>query len=229
MRGKRNAIAIVGLVFFIIAPSFSFVLTPSMKKLPDDLHQTIYYDGKLGMLNTTSLQMDYKEIEIKREINAIGKEGNVLLIREDISAVDKRTGDEIHDLHMTKIYGIDPYNSENVPGYGDVSRIAQWIFPVGVKKKNYPVWNTDLDDAYSAGYVTADDAVSIAYYQGEEMRGGIKTYKYVGGQDEIYIGHGPEGTPYLTSQRQEVGIGMIGMMPSFLTIYGLRKQKRIFI
>ena len=195
MRGKRNAIAIVGLVFFIIAPSFSFVLTPSMKKLPDDLHQTIYYDGKLGMLNTTSLQMDYKEIEIKREINAIGKEGNVLLIREDISAVDKRTGKEIHDLHMTKIYGIDPYTSENVPGYGDVSRIAQWIFPVGVKKKNYPVWNTDLDDAYSAGYVTADDAVSIAYYQGEEMRGGIKTYKYVGGQDEIYIGHGPEGTP----------------------------------
>lgn len=195
MKGKRNAMAIVGLVFFIIAPSFSFVLTPSMKKLPDDLHQIIYYDGKLGMLNTTSLQMDYEEILIRREITAMGKEGNVLLIREDISATEKRTGKEIPDLHMTKIYGIDPYTSENIPEYGDVSRIAQWIFPVGVKKKNYPVWNTDLDDAYSSGYVDADDVVTIGYYKGEETRGGIKTYKYVGGQDEIYIGPGPEGTP----------------------------------
>ena len=195
MRGKRNAIAIVGLVFFIIAPSFSFVLTPSMKKLPDNLHQIIYYDGKLGMLNTTSLQMNYEDIEIKRELTAIEKEGDVLIIREDISAIEKRTGEEIPDLHMTKIYGIDPYTSKNIPEYGDTSRIAQWIFPIGIEKKNYPVWNTDLDDAYSAGYVSADDAITIAYFKGEEIRGGIRTYKYTGERDEIYIGHGPEGTP----------------------------------
>ncbi|KAA0002809.1 MAG: DUF3068 domain-containing protein [Thermoplasmata archaeon] len=195
MRGKRNAMAIVGLVFFIIAPSFSFVLTPSMKKIPDNLHQIIYYDGKLGMFNTTTLQMDYEEVEIKRELTAIGKEGDVLMIREDISAIEKRTGKEIPDLHMTKIYGIDPYTSKNIPGYGDTSRIAQWIFPVGVKKKDYLVWNTDLDEAYSNGYVDVDDVVTVGYYRGEEMRGGIRTYKYIGGQDEIYIGPGPEGTP----------------------------------
>jgi len=130
MKGKRNIMIVVGLVFFIIAPSF----------------EVVYYDGKLGMLNTTTLEMDYINIEIRREVNAIKKEGNVLLIREDISVKDKRTGEEIPDLRMTTIYGIDPYTSKNVPGYGDTERIGQWIFPVGVKKKDYLVWNSDMDE-----------------------------------------------------------------------------------
>jgi len=49
MKGKRNIMIVVGLVFFIIAPSFSFVLTPSMKKIPDNLHEVVYYErGKTG-------------------------------------------------------------------------------------------------------------------------------------------------------------------------------------
>lgn len=195
MRGKRNVMAVVGLIFFIIAPSLSFVLTPSMKKIPDNLNETIYYDGKLGMFNTTSLQMGYEDVEIKRELTAVGKDGDALLIRQDVSAIEKRTGTEISDFRMTKIFGVDPYTSKNIPGYGDTSRVAQWVFPVGVKKKDYSAWNEDLDEAYSNGYIDADDAVSIGYYVREEVRGGIKTYKYSASRDELYIGPGPEGTP----------------------------------
>ncbi len=196
MKGKRNILVILGLIFFIIAPSFSFVLAPSMKKIPDNLHETVYYEGRFGMFNSTTLKMDYKNIEIKREINAMKKEGDILLIREDISVKDKRTGEGIPDLKMTKIYGIDPYTSKNVPGYGDTERIGQWIFPLGVKKeKEYLVWNTDMDDVYKQGYVDTDDATGIAYYIGEKKIAGVKTYGYAGHQDEVYIGPGPEGTP----------------------------------
>ena len=195
MKGKRNIMIVVGLVFFIIAPSFSFVLTPSMKKIPDNLHEVVYYEGKLGMLNTSTLNMDYLNIEIKREVNAIKKEGDVLLIREDVTVKDKRTGKEIPDLSMTTIYGIDPRTSKNVPGYGDTERVGQWIFPVGVKKKDYLVWNSDMDEPYREGYVDVNDAAGIAHYMGEKEIAGVKTYEYRGHQDEVYIGPGPEGTP----------------------------------
>ncbi|HHH83938.1 MAG TPA: DUF3068 domain-containing protein, partial [Thermoplasmatales archaeon] len=177
MKGKRNIMIVVGLVFFIIAPSFSFVLTPSMKKIPDNLHEVVYYEGKLGMLNTSTLNMDYTNIGIKREVNAIKKEGDVLLIREDVTVKDKRTGKEIPDLSMTTIYGIDPRTSKNVPGYGDTERVGQWIFPVGVKKKDYLVWNSDMDEPYREGYVDVNDAAGIAHYMGEKEIAGVKTYE----------------------------------------------------
>ena len=195
MKGKRNILVVLGLVFFIIAPSFSFVLMPSMAKIPDNLHEIVYYDGKLGMLNTTTLKMDYRSIEIMREITAMKKEGDVLLVREDISVKDKQTGEYLPDFNMTTIYGIDPYTSKNVPGYGDTNRVGQWIFPIGVEKKNYLVWNSDMDDAYRKGYVDVNSATGIAHYIGEKKIDGVKTYEYTGHQNEVYIGPGPEGTP----------------------------------
>jgi len=195
MKGKRNILLVLGLAFFIIAPYFSFVLTPSMRKIPDNMHEVVYYDGKLGMLNTTTLKMDYTNIEIKREVSAMHKEGDVLLIMENVSVKDKRTGEYLPDFNMTTIYGIDPYTSKNVPGYGDTNRIGQWIFPIGVEKKDYLIWNSDMDEPYREGYVDVNDATGTAYYMGEKKIDGVKTYEYTGHQDEIYIGPGPEGTP----------------------------------
>ncbi|MGC9554257.1 MAG: porin PorA family protein [Thermoplasmatota archaeon] len=195
MSKKRHAMIIVGLVFFIVAPSFAFVLTPSMKRIPDDLNKVVYYEGTLGMFNDRTLTMDYIDISIKREVTAIGTEDGVLLIRENITISDKRTGEVIPDGQMTNIYGIDPYTSRNVPGYGDTERIGQYIFPVGVDKKDYVIWNSDMDQPYTQGYVGAEDATGIGHYLGEEKRGGITVYKFYGEQEEICIGPGPEGTP----------------------------------
>lgn len=195
MSKKRHAMIILGLVFFIVAPSFAFVLTPSMKKIPDDLHKVVYYEGTLGTFNDQTLTMDYIDISIKREVTAVGMEEDVLLLREDVTIYNKRTGEVIPDGQMTTIYGIDPYTSRNVPGYGDTERIGQYIFPVGVDKKDYLVWNSDMDKPYTQGYVGIEDATAIAHYMGTEKRGGIPVYKFYGEQEEVCIGPGPPGTP----------------------------------
>jgi len=193
MGKKRHALIIIGLAFFIVAPSFAFVLTPSMKKIPDNLDKVVYYEGTLGAFDTETLSMDYIEISIRRNVTALEKQGDVLILQEDIIISDKRTGALVQQ--MTATYGIDPYTSENVLGYGDTERIGQYVFPVGVEKKDYLIWNSDMDEPYTLGYVELEDATAIGYYMGTEKRGGITVYKFDGSQEEIYIGSGPEGTP----------------------------------
>jgi len=189
---KKSLILVGAVIFFIISPSLSFYVVPSMKRIPDDLDKIIYYEGKLGMLNTTTVEMEYRDVEITRHLRAVKEEGNVLLIREDIDVKDKLTNQKIDELCMVKIYGIDPYTVENIEGYGDVDRIGQWIFPIGVEKKNYLVWNSDLDDAVKHGYITRDDAAAIGYFIGEEKRAGVKTYKFHGWQENVFTGYLPE-------------------------------------
>jgi hypothetical protein len=195
MKGKRHILVVVGLVFFIVAPSFSFVLTPSMQRIPDDLHKTVVYEGDLGVFNTSTMQMDYIDVEIHRELTAMEEQDGVLLIREDISVFDTRSGQPIPDLADTNIWGIDPFTSKNVRGYGDTERVGQYIFPVGVDKKAYVVWNSDMDDVYSQGYVDVEDATGTAHYRGEETVEGVTCYRFSGSQEEICIGPGIEGTP----------------------------------
>ncbi|MFO8133110.1 MAG: porin PorA family protein [Thermoplasmatota archaeon] len=195
MRGKRHILVVVGLVFFIVAPSFSFVLTPSMKRVPDDLHKTVVYEGDFGLFNTSTMQMDYIDVEIHRELTAMEERDGVLLIREDISIFNTRAGEPIPGLADTNIWAIDPYTSKNVRGYGDTERVGQYIFPIGVEKKQYVVWNSDMDDVYRQGYVDVEDATGTAHYRGEETVEGVTCYRFSGSQEEICIGPGVEGTP----------------------------------
>ncbi len=188
---KRDLLVIVAIAFFIVSPSLAFYITPSMKRLPDNLNKVIYYDGKLSMFNEDTLEMEEKDIRIIRYVRALGEENGVLIVREDIEARDKRTNEELPEFRMTKVYGIDPHTTENIAGYGDLDRLGQWLFPVGIKKKNYLVWNTDLDDACKAGYIEPEEAVAVAHYLGEEKRAGIKTYKYYGSQENVFVGYLP--------------------------------------
>ncbi len=188
---KRDLLAIVAIIFFLISPSLAFYVVPSMKRLPDDLNEVIYYDGKLGMLNEKTLEMEYRDVTIIRHIKALREENGVLIVREDIEVRDKYTNEELEDFRMTKIYGVDPYTTENIAGYGDLDRLGQWLFPIGVEKKNYEVWNSDLDDACKKGYIEPEEAVATAHFLGEEIRAGIKTYKYYGSQENVFTGYLP--------------------------------------
>jgi len=183
----RNAAIIVAIVFIVLAPSL-FLYVPSMKKFPSNLDKVICYNGNLGIFNMTTLKLDYQPITIIRHIKAMEKHGNVLIIREDITVKD-RNGKEINDLASTKIYGIDEKTAENIKGYGDLDRIGHWIFPVGIEKKNYLIWNSDLDEAVKKGYISPAQAAATGYYKGEEEIAGIKTYKFYGKQSNLYVGN----------------------------------------
>lgn len=189
---KRDLLLIIAVIFLMLSPFMALYLVPSMKRLPKDLDKVIYYNGRLGMLSLDSLQLEYKDIEIVRHIKVIKDEGDVLIVREDIQAFDANTGEPVPEIKMVKIYGINPYTAENIEGYGDLDRMAHWIFPVGVEKKDYPIWNTDLDDACRKGYIKPEQAVAIGHYLGEEYRGGIKTYKFYGSQNDIFVGYLPD-------------------------------------
>ncbi|MBC7128156.1 MAG: DUF3068 domain-containing protein [Thermoplasmatales archaeon] len=187
----KHSVFALAIVFFIISPTLSFYFVPSMKKIPSNLNEIIFYEGELRMLNPKTATLDYKKVEILRKISSMGYEGNVLLIREDIEVFDKVTNERIDELCMVKLYGINPYNAENIEGFGDIDRAGQWIFPVGVQKKDYLVWNSDLDDPFKKGYISKEEAQSWGRYAGEEKRGRIRTYKFSGGQENVFFGYLP--------------------------------------
>ena len=190
MRGKNLALAIA-IVFIIISPSI-FLVASSLKKLPANTDELIYYHGKLGIFNMSKLELEYVPIKIIRHVKAMEKHGNVLVIREDITVINKKNGKEIKELASTKIYGIDERTAENIEGYGDLDRIGNWVFPVGIEKKNYLIWNTDLDDACKKGYISPEQAVATAHYLGEEKIDGVTTYKFYGNQSNLYVGNLPD-------------------------------------
>ena len=189
---KRDVLAVVAILFFLVSPSLAFYVVPSMKRLPADLDESVSYDGRLGMLDQTTYKLSYSDISIQRHITALREEDGVLILREDIEATVKGTGEKIPELCGTYIWGVDPYTVENVAGYGDLDRIGKWVFPIGVSKKDYLVWNQDLDDACKHGYVTPEEAAAVGKYMGEEKRAGMKTYKFFGGQENVFIGYFPE-------------------------------------
>ena len=189
---KRDVLAIIAIVFFLISPSLAFYVVPSMKRLPSNLDEFIYYNGRLGIFNETTVKMDYIDILITRHVKALREENGVLIVREDVSVKNKETNKELKDFHMTKIYGIDPHTTDNIEGCGDIDRSGKWMFPVGVKKgEEYMIWNTDLDDAYKYGYIKPEEALAKANFLGEEERGGIKTFKYYGEQSDVFTGYLP--------------------------------------
>jgi len=219
---KRDVLAVLAVVFFLVSPSLAFYVVPSMKRLPDNLDEYIYYNGKLGIFNDTTLNMDYSNVEIIRHVKALREENNVLIVREDIEVKDKLTGQPLPEFASTKIYGINPHTTENIEGYGDIDRLGYWMFPVGVdKSKEYVIWNTDLDDACRQGYIKPEKALAKAIFLGEEERGGIKTYKYYGEQNDIFVGYlpiFPEARMYYT------GYMFAWVEPNTGTIVDLQKH-----
>ena len=71
---KRDVLAVLAVVFFLVSPSLAFYVVPSMKRLPDNLDEYIYYNGKLGIFNDTTLNMDYSDVEIIRHVKALREE-----------------------------------------------------------------------------------------------------------------------------------------------------------
>jgi hypothetical protein len=189
---KRDVLVIVAIVFFIVSPSLAFYVVPSMKRLPADLEQEVLYEGHLGMLDTETYELAYRDIEITRHVQSLREEDGALIIREDTTGVEKYSGEPIEELAGTYIFAVDPYTSRNIEGLGDLSRLGQWIFPMGVEKKNYLVWNQDLDDAVISGYITQEEGAAVGHYLGEEKRGGVTTYKFSGGQENMFIGYYPD-------------------------------------
>ena len=188
---KRCLVITLAIIFFIISPYISFSFVPSIKKIPAGLSKIIFYEGELGILNQKTACLDYKKVEIVRNISSLGYNGNALLIREAIDVFDKNSKEKINELCMVKIYGIDPYTARNIEGFGDVDRAGQWIFPVGIEKKDYVVWNSDLDEPFKKGYITKEEAQALGRYAGEEIRGGIRTYRFWGGQENVFFGYLP--------------------------------------
>lgn len=189
---KRDILVVVALIFFLVSPSLAFYFVPSMKRLPADLNEKVLYDGKFGMLNQSTYKLDYIDIQITRRVNALREENGVLIIREDTEAKNVNTNEPVNELNQTFIWGVDPFTVENAKGYGDLDRLGQWIFPIGVKKKEYLVWNQDLDSAIIQGYVPRESGAAVGYYQGKERVEGLTTYKFSGGHHNIFIGYFPD-------------------------------------
>jgi hypothetical protein len=138
------------------------IIFPGLKKVPDDLDKTVRYDGVMTMIDPETYQPLSYDVIVTRRCKAVRCRGDVIYIREDISFVDKETGQEIVPLRESDLLAVDRMSRANVPHQGDQSREGLWQFPLNVKAgQDYPVQVSGSPTALEARYVGQEDFMGL--------------------------------------------------------------------
>ena len=154
------------------------IIFPGLKKVPDDLNKTVQYDGVVTMIDPETYQPLNYDVIVTRRCKAVRCRGDVIYIREDISFVDKETGQEIVPLRGSDLLAVDRMSRANVPHQGDQSREGLWQFPLNVRAgQDYPVQVSGSPTALEARYVGQEDfmGLNVLVYEVTTPEGGIDT------------------------------------------------------
>ena len=172
------ALAAVGVALVIFGVVWVTIIFPGLKKVPDDLDKTVRYDGVVTMINPETYQPLNYDVIVTRRCKAVRCRGEVIYIREDISFVDRETGQEIVPLRGSDLLAVDRISRANVPHQGDQSREGLWQFPLNVRAgQDYPVQVSGSPTALEARYVGQEDfmGLNVLVYEVATPEGGIDT------------------------------------------------------
>lgn len=170
------ALAAVGVALVIFGVVWVTIIFPDLKKVSDDLDKTVQYDGVVTMIDPETYQPLTYNVLVTRTCKAVRCRGDVIYIREDISFVDKGTGQEIALLQESDLLAVDRISRANVPHQGDESREGLWQFPLNVKAgQNYPVSISGSPTALEARYVGQENfmGLNVLIYEVATPEGGI--------------------------------------------------------
>ncbi|MFO8009899.1 MAG: porin PorA family protein [Dehalococcoidia bacterium] len=157
LKGRRIALTVLvaGLAFVAVALVIKCVIVPDMKKWPDDVDITRYYTGSLHemldqraltSLDLENLIMRAIPIDITRYYSTVETEGNKAIVREVIMMADS-SGKTIQSSE--KYYAVDRKTLEAIPNFSHEHDVSErkgltFSFPIGVDKKDYSRWVSDL-------------------------------------------------------------------------------------
>jgi len=149
------ALIVIGALFIALAPAWLFGIGPTFIKLPADLKVDTAYAGKLTLYADRVTSKFYRPgqevvvpLSIQARDHAVPSRGTprVLVMDERVNVTDSSTGQPLPGVRPDATYALDRKTCENVPGYIEgIDRSGYSLtFPLGSKKKSYPMWDDEL-------------------------------------------------------------------------------------
>jgi len=146
---------IIGALLIALAPAWLFGIGPLFIKLPADLKVDTAYAGKLTLYADRATSKFYpagQEVVVPLTIQARDhavpsrSSKRVLVMDERVAVTDSGTGQPLAGVRPDATYAVDRKTCENVPGFIEgIERTGYSLtFPIGSKKKSYPMWDDEL-------------------------------------------------------------------------------------
>jgi hypothetical protein len=197
---------VVGLLFLVLAPVWAWGIAPLFIKLPGDLKVVTDYKGTLTLYADQVTRRFFppgQEKVVPLTIHAEDKSilekctSRVLVVDEHVDVTDTGTGLPMAGVRPNATYVLDRRTSENVPGYIEGVDRSGWslTFPLGSKKKSYPVWDDELKSTIGYNFVREKKM------DGEKYKG-VKVYVYSTPGEMERMAKPPPGLPETMSGKQ---------------------------
>ncbi|MEN8239332.1 MAG: porin PorA family protein [Actinomycetota bacterium] len=199
-KGLGITMLVLGVVFAVAGLAVKYVVLPSQAKFPADVDSTRNYEGELAvMMNAAALDsgdlanlfLTNIPVTIERNVKTLEVGGDEGAVVSDNAVMSSPQGPLAQSL---SIYAIDRKTMESIDDFSGDARITprQGLvigWPIGSEGTDYVGWNGDTNETV------------VLAYEGEEVRGGIDTYRYhaASGPDVIVdpelLAQFPQGLP----------------------------------
>jgi len=146
---------VIGALLIALAPAWLFGIGPLFIRLPADLKVDTAYAGKLTLYAdrvTSKFYPPGQEVVVPLTIQARDhavpsrSSKRVLVMDERVAVTDSGTGQPLSGVRPDATYAVDRKTCENVPGFIEgIDRTGYSLtFPIGSRKKSYPLWDDEL-------------------------------------------------------------------------------------
>lgn len=136
---------------------------PDLHVLPEDLELNIKMEGKLWIFF-----QGRKNIEMIREIkveNVYMEDGEkVLVMRDETNTYNKASGEKIDVACKEEYHDVYAKTGEEARNYNEVERQGIFTFPSGTEKKDYLMWNTEINAPSTARFIKTEDYGGVYTY-----------------------------------------------------------------
>lgn len=208
MRHSRAStiLVVIGVLFLLLSPAWAWGIAPLFIKLPPDLKVVTNFKGTLTLYadNVTRLffppgQEKVVPLTIHAEDKSMPDKSNsrVLVIAEHVEVKDAITGLLLEGVRPQATYVLDRRTSENVPGYMKGIDRSGWsmTFPLGSKKRGYPIWDDELNRSIVYDFVRWDKIDGDRYK-------GVPIYVYSSAGAMEKMAKPPPGLPETLTGKQ---------------------------
>jgi hypothetical protein len=155
---------ITGALFVLLSGAWAWGIAPLFIKLPPDLKVVTDYRGTLTLFADEVTRRFFppgQEKVVPLTIHAEDKSvpekstSRILVVDEHVAVKDASTGLPMVGVRPDATCVLDRRTSENVPGYIEGVERSGWslTFPLGARKKGYPLWDDELKRTVGADFV----------------------------------------------------------------------------
>jgi hypothetical protein len=134
----RKAIILGALAFLFLAALLRLWIAPFFENLPADFASEAKLTEENKFRDSPDGEWQVNTLNVHRVDQAITNHGQVAII-EGAFHVYYTSGDV--NFEVINLYGVDRRTRLNLPGYGDVNRTGQYLFPPHVKRVQYSIWD----------------------------------------------------------------------------------------